>query len=155
MFISQPDFVNQRPSFYKTKLETTEKGNILRLWSFETKTEKYVWHPLRNALKNCGDHKKISKKNMYLYLWSPSGGGRKLRSSTYHWVYWSLGKSHIIVAQHFPPHWTLRTHFLRENTWGKCQTSLLAGSFKKVRWRDKTWEQTLRKNTGSGREGKW
>ena len=48
--------------------------------------------------------KGIRKKNVYLYLWSPKGGARKLRSSTYHWVYWSRGKSHIIVGQHFPRH---------------------------------------------------
>ena len=136
-----------RLTFYKTKTRPQKRKHFMSVKFWEDGI----------SIKgiNIIPQKWFSKKNMYLYLWSPSGGGRKLRSSTYHWVYWSLGKSHIIVAQHFPPHWTLRTHFLRENTWGKCQTSLLAGSFKKVRWRDKKWEQTLRKNTGSGREEKW
>ena len=41
--------------------------------------------------------------------------GRKLWSSTYHWVYWSHGKSHTLVAQHFLGHRTQGTHFLMEN----------------------------------------
>ena len=92
-----------RLAFYKTKYKT-KKGNTSRLWSFGTKIEdgKSIKGINLIPLQNM-----FSKKNMYLYLWSPPRGGRKLWSSTYHWVYWSPGKSHIIVGQHFSQHWTL------------------------------------------------
>ena len=95
---------NFRINILQNQIQDTKKGNTSRLQSFGTKIEdgKFIIGIILIPLQNM-----FSKKNMYLYLWSPPRGGRKLWSSTYHWVYWSPGKSHIIVGQHFSQHWTL------------------------------------------------